>query len=371
MKAAVAANVQDAVTELLRALLDQEKAQVIVPAYEAKSGFWFGGGNMVQDDDGTLWLCGRYRNFGDSRTGLEAGTRGLECAVFRSDDKGNSFQKVLGFSKKDLSRPGAEVVSIEGTSLYRHTDGSWELYISTEKDQSYPATYAHYQKAGTGVWSIDYLTAPSPDAFMPDNLQPVLASTDPGYLHVKDPVVFDGPSGESVLLFCSHPMSWASSNSGYAQRSKGGTAFELAFWQMVERGPIWDVAVTRITDRLLLPSVGQLADFPALAVYFYDGAESMRQLDQNPRGHLRPRGYSCEEIGGAMLGYADSLSDMIRLSYTEPLFISPFGTGSSRYVSTLITEDYIYATWEQSQEDGSQPLVMNRLSMTDVKRMLE
>ena len=53
----------------------------------AETGFWFGGGNMVQDHDGTLWLVGRYRNHGDSRTGLGAGERGLELALFRSDDR--------------------------------------------------------------------------------------------------------------------------------------------------------------------------------------------------------------------------------------------------------------------------------------------
>ena len=73
-------------TRFCQALIDQESARVIVPPMQPRSGFWFGGGNMVEDADGTFYLCGRYRNYGDSRTGLAAGERGLELAIFRSTD---------------------------------------------------------------------------------------------------------------------------------------------------------------------------------------------------------------------------------------------------------------------------------------------
>jgi hypothetical protein len=72
-----------------------------------------------------------------------------------------------------------------------------------------------------------------------------------------------------------------------------------------------------------------------------------------------------------MLGHPDAFPEMRRLSLTAPLFVSPYGTGSSRYVSTLVTDDSIYAIWQQSQPDGSQPLVMNRLAMDEVRHMLD
>ena len=117
---------------LLSELIDQEQARVLVPAYEAQSGFWFGGGNLVREQQGTIWLSGRYRNHGDSRTGLEAGQRGLECAIFRSDDGAQSFTKVHSWSKADLSYPDRKVLSIEGTALHQCSDGTWELFISSE-----------------------------------------------------------------------------------------------------------------------------------------------------------------------------------------------------------------------------------------------
>ncbi len=353
---------------LLTTLIDQERARVIVPPYAAQTGYWFGGGNLVQDGDGTIWLSGRYRNFGDSRTGLEAGTRGLECAVFRSDDGGNSFEKVHSWSKADLSGNG-KVLSIEGTGLHRQSDGSWELFISFEKERAYPDGLTHYQKPGTGVWSVDRITGATPGTLDIATLASVLSTERPGYLHIKDPVPFDAPVGGTALIFCTHPISWASANSGVAFRREGATAFEVEAWELVSRGPIWDVASTRITERLELPPVGVFADTP-IAVYFYDGAESMRQLEQSPRGYKRPRGYSCEEIGGAFWGPADRVGGLQRLSQVAAWFVSPHGTGSSRYVSCLKTADGILATWQQSQPDGSQPLVANFLPLDDVYRIL-
>ena len=55
---------------------------------------------------------------------------------------------------------------------------------------------------------------------------------------------------------------------------------------------------------------------------------------------------------------------------TGPLFVSPHGTGCSRYVDVLQTADGFYATWEQSQPDRSQPLVMNRLSREEAEAIL-
>jgi hypothetical protein len=105
-------------------------------------------------------------------------------------------------------------------------------------------------------------------------------------------------------------------------------------------------------------------------VYFYDGAECVRAHEENPRAYKRPRGFSCEEIGGAFLGRDESFPEMKRLSKIEPFFISPWGTGSSRYVDTLTIEEGILAIWQQSQENRSQPLVGHLLAMNDVNQIL-
>jgi hypothetical protein len=153
-------------------------------------------------------------------------------------------------------------------------------------------------------------------------------------------------------------------------RKPDGDVFAIQSWEMVPRGASWDVAVTRITSCLFLPSLGVFADSEPVAVYFYDGAECMRSHQENTRAQKRPRGYSCEEIGGAFVGWERAFPKMERLSRLEPLFISPWGTGSSRYVDCLVNNEGVLAIWQQSQQDGSQPLVRNFLPMDVVEEIL-
>ena len=139
---------------------------------------------------------------------------------------------------------------------------------------------------------------------------------------------------------------------------------------MAPRGAAWDVAATRITARLPIPRIGVFADLPPASVYFYDGAECLRDHEENARARKRPRGFSCEEIGGALFGWDDEFPTVSRLSPLQPLFISPWGTGVSRYVDVLIADDGLLATWQQGQSDGSQPLVGHWLSHADVSELL-
>jgi hypothetical protein len=355
---------------LLAELMDQRRAHTLVPPYRAAPGFWFGGGNLVRDPVGTIWLSGRYRNYGDSRTGLQAGQRGLECALLRSDDGGRTFRQVRTWSKADLSTAGRRVLSIEGTALHRLANGRWELFVSSEKERPYPEPVGAYQKPGTGVWSIDRMTGASIEDLDPATLAPVLETDRPEYLHLKDPLVYDDREGNTILIFCSHPFCWSSSNSGLALRRPGEERFAVQDWEVVRRGTTWDVAVTRLTCRMPLPALGPFAGQPPGAVFFYDGAECVRELEQSTRGVRRPRGYSCEEIGGAFWGWDDAFPEMQRLSLLEPLFISPWGTGCSRYVDALLTPEGILVTWQQGQEDGSQPLVGRLVPMERIERIL-
>lgn len=361
---------EERLTRFARLLMDQERATTVIPPYQSQDGFWFGGGNAVRDASGRLLLVGRYRNFGDSRTGLEAGARGLELAIFVSDDDGASFQKLRSWSKADLSRQGRNVLSIEGAALRLDAQDA-ELFVSSEKQAAYPGNVAAFQKPGTGVWSIDVMRAGNVDALDVAQLEPLdFGGVNPAYLHIKDPVVFDPPDGATVLVFCTHPYNWTSANTAYAMRAPGQQTFTLKAWQMVERGPAWDVAGTRVTARLRVPATGAFADLPLLSLYFYDGLECVRQLDVNPRGVDRPRGYSCEEIGGVLYGFDEDFPRMKRLSLLHPLFVSPRGTGCSRYVDVHADERGFLATWQQGQDDGSQPLVGRFVSMDEARECL-
>jgi len=355
-----------ALTRLLRELVDQRRATVAIAAHQPADGFWFGAGNAQQDDQGDIWLVGRYRDVGDSRTGLEAGVRGAELALFRSSDGARSFTKERAWYKRDLAL-GAEVTSIEGSALARRHDGGWELYVSTEKLVPYPAGLESLQKPGTGVWSIDRFRGHDPASLDVSTLEPVLASDDPATLHVKDPVVA-ADRERTHLWACTHPATWASSNTIHTLRASDDAPFALQRAQAFARGALWDVAVTRLTHRQRIPRLGLFADGD-YELLLYDGAESMRALEANPRAADRPRGYSCEELGGAMWGRVGDPHPR-RLSQLAPLFVSPQGTGCSRYLSILVTEDDWVAFWQQGQADGSQPLVTHRLPHHRVHELL-
>ena len=355
-------------------LLDQHAARTLVPALGEASGYWFGGGNLVQEPSGDLLLCGRYRNPGDARKGTDAGERGLEFSIFRATNPEGPFEKIHSFSKEDLSTEEAPVVSIEGGSLLPSCDGeSWELFVSTEKEIPYPKNLIHFQKPGTGVWSIDCLTGDSsePTSINTEDSSTVLSTSEGGFLHMKDPVAFRTTDGFTQLVFCSHPFSWSSSNTGLATRATDGGAFNLVSNSVLERGPSWDVACVRVTERLSLPQVGILESLPPLSLYFYDGAECLRSLDQNPKAARRPRGYSCEELGGLAWGFDDEFPKLRRISQDFPLFVSPHATGCSRYASaSFLADGTLAAAWQQVAVDGSQPLVGHSLQAEEVVRIL-
>ena len=369
----LASFVVDHLKELGLRLIDQRNARVLVPTLGNESGFWFGGGNLVQDRDSQILACGRFRNPGDARTGTGSGERGLEFAVFTGSSPDAEFAKTLSFSKNDLS-VNEEVISIEGASLLpdENTPSGWELFVSTEKRVAYPKPLINFQKPGTGVWSIDRIKgSDGVQSLSPDTSETVASSPKGETLHVKDPVAFRINPSSTELTYCHHPFSWASSNTGLSRQSATSEGFELISENVLPRGNSWDVACSRITERLPIPKIGPFSDIPAISLYFYDGAECLRPLDQNPKAAKRPRGYSCEEIGGLAWGWDHEFPKLSKISIDFPLFLSPHSTGCSRYASALFLDDgSLLGAWQQVQDDGSQPLVSNHLGKDEVTRIL-
>lgn len=350
-------------------LVNQEKARVIIEPQQRSAGFWFGGGNMVEVA-GALYLTGRYRNFGDSRTGLGQGERGLEAAIFRSSDRGESWEKIVSFAKTDLDVGNMRVLSIEGTALHETANGV-ELFVSTEKlGRRYAEGLESFQKEGTGIWSIDRIAAPSVEELQSSGIEEVLSCDDPQYVHVKDPFVYDSRSGATVLGFCTHPFNWASSNTGYMVRFAATEEWSAPIYDHFTRGTTWDAGMSRATAAIDVPAAGVFADTPKATLLFYDGGESVRNLDEHKEAVSRPRGYSCEELGGAAYFSDENFGDIQRLSRYLPFFVSPMGAGTSRYVDVLRTNEGFYATWQQSQTDYSQPLVMNYVTRSEAEEVL-
>ena len=244
-----------------------------------------------------------------------------------------------------------------------------ELFVSTEKSGiDYPTGLESYLKPGTGVWTIDRLAASDFASLTDATVEPFLSSDDPRFVHVKDPF-FGQQAGAPCLLFCSHPFCWTSSNTGYVRLSENGKTSAQPCFDFFPRGFTWDVAITRGTALMQVPQIGDFAG-QDIRLLFYDGGECVRNLDEHQSAVKRPRGYSCEELGGVASVRNDDLHDVQRLSINQPMFISPHGTGCSRYVDVLVTGHGYYATWQQAQADGSQPLVMNFVPTAAVHEVL-
>lgn len=357
---------EEKLINLGKLLVNQEKCRVIVEPYERSRGFWFGGGKIRKDEEGRLVLTGRYRNAGDSRYGVSKGERGLELAIFVSEDDGKTFNKVKLWSKKELSLPGKEVLSIEGSSI--HFGKEIKLYVSSEKKVEYPDGFRDYQKEGTGIWGIDVFSGSSIEEIEPENIKGILYSENPENIHIKDPAVFE-MKGREYIIYCQHPFCWSCSYTGVGEIE--GENVRIISGDMLPKGYTWDVAVTRITERLPVPKAGIFKDLPDISLYFYDGAECIREHPQSEKGVKRPRGYSCEEIGGLAYGFDEEFPVIYRLSRYFPLFYSPEGTGCSRYVSAFYDGEKIYTTWQRSFSDLSQPLVMNIVRIEEIEEILK
>lgn len=352
-------------------LVNQRPAQTVVAPQQAASGFWFGGGNMIQATDGSLLLVGRYRNAGDSRVGITAGQRGFQLSIFQARSPVGPFQEVLRLPKAALGVGNREALSIEGAALQQTASGSFELFISSEKTSiEYPAAVKGFQKPGTGVWTIERKKADSIAGLATAPMHTVCESKDPQFLHVKDPFLYKRADNELMLLFCSHPFCWTSSNCGYALMRDGETVPDSTVFEVFSRGTTWDVAMARATCVLDVPQIGKFKN-RKVSLIFYDGGESIRELTEHNSAVRRPRGYSCEEIGGVAYIVDQDFEHIHRLSKYQPLFVSPWGTGCSRYVDALSTQQGVITTWQQSREDLSQPLVMNFVDANEIEQLFQ
>ena len=77
------------------------------------------------------------------------------------------------------------MVSIEGGCILAATHGKGiEMIVSTEKEISYPKELIHFQKPGTGVWSIDLFNgADGISRISLDNPKIIARSEEPNTLH--------------------------------------------------------------------------------------------------------------------------------------------------------------------------------------------
>lgn len=293
-------------------LFDPEEGKTILEPPGSGPGSWVGGESIIFDTElNRFYLYYRLRN---PRQGGDPKERGFECRIAESSD-GFHFRDIWSSTKQDY-----KAASLERGALVKSLEGKYRLYIS-------------FEDTLIGKWKIDMLEAGSPREFDPEKRVKVLEPLDKFVGHVKDPYVM--VVGRLYHMFVSyHPAGWQSSYTGLAL-SADGVNF---LWQgdIFPHGTGWDTGISRITSVLYIPPLFHV---------FYDGGENMRS--------------SCEEKAGLAISF--DLRSYQRVSQNGPLFASPYGSGSLRYVDTIMVNDYIYYYYEYARKDGSHELRMNKV----------
>ena len=313
-------------------LFDPTAGITVLEPLSSGSGWWVGAPSILFDSDSQKFYL-YYRR----RKPRELG-RGTYCAIAESSD-GISFDNIWEMTKEDLDTP-----SIEKSSLCLTLDGKAHLYIS-------------YVDPKTSKWRIDLLRADSFDQLSPSSRSKIFTAEDVGAEGIKDPYVLVlGHLYYMILSYAPSPLQAKGAkeemhatadvyNTGITKSHTGlavshdGINFrwEGDVLSPPDRG--WDAYATRISCVLSTPPI-----FTA----FYDGSIS---VDEN-----------YEERTG--LATTVDLRRFERITDTEPILISPHGSGSLRYMDAIIVNDQIYYYYEYVRADGSHEL---RLSVVELQ----
>jgi hypothetical protein len=286
-------------------------------------GYWAGAPSAVYDPEQD-----RFYTYYRLRSPRTMG-RGGECGIAVSDN-GEAFTSIWTARKADF-----DANSIEKGCLIRdpHT-GRWRLYLSYEVGQSYDRNPA--------TWRIDLIEADSPEAFDPLDARPVLDGSMFGHTFVKDPVVI--VVGGEYHLFASVGFpakpSEPDQNGVLRTRGRGWTAlfrshdgvnFARAKTVLEPPGQGWDAFQRRMTSVVFLPPVW---------VGFYDGATH--------------RADSYDEFCGVATSF--DLETWRCSAAPQPWVVSPYGTGSIRYLSALAVRDQMHYFYEYTRPDRGHEL---------------
>jgi hypothetical protein len=306
------AAVRSAVSQGRPPWFDPEAGETVLMPESEGRGYWVGAPSLVVDDARQRVLLSYRRR--RPRDG-SSDERGYLAAIAESTDGGRSFTDVWRLTKHEVGTSSLERFCL------RPTRGQWLLYTSWEDPPS------------SGRWRIDLLRAATPEDFSLSTAVPVLAPDQVGVDAVKDPYVVER-DGE-VLMYVSTFLTPDGPAPTSLATSTDGTHFA---WQgkVLGVGAGWDAYQARISS---------LVPFGAGFVAYYDGARS-------------PADDTEEHCG---LAVSTDLRSWRRVTTGGPALVSPYATGSLRYVEPLQLAASSWVYYEYTRPDGSHELRRNRL----------
>lgn len=317
-------------------LFDPDMGRVVRTPSGYGQGWWAGAPCATFDaTTNTFYLVYRQRQ------PLDEG-RGVECRIAVSDN-GIAYSDIWALPKASLS-----ALSVERAALLYGLDGRWRLYIGHVSPED-------------RRWRISLLEADEPDRFEMDTLMPVLTAEQVGAEGVMNPNVY--LIGRMVYMIVSYATHEVALDPAVEHRKHAGgdiysTGLTLSrsgaaisgdgrnfHWigdvspigastgnRAPSRSPIWDAYCRRLSSITPLDGGGFLG--------FYDGGPSVVENHE-------------EKTGVAM---TFDLRTYYSLSPDEASLVSPFGSGSLRYVDVLPVGHELFYYYEMARQDGGHEL---------------
>jgi hypothetical protein len=283
---------------------DAAHAVVVQEPLGKGPGHWAGGPSAALGPDGAIYLAWRFRRpFGQGR--------GFANVVGRSDD-GEHFDTLAELDRKEF-----DCESLERPALIAVPGGGWRLYVSCATPGSYH-------------WRVDLLEASDPTGFDPRTARTVLPGD--ALTGVKDPVI-QWHGGLWHMWLCCHPLDDDQATDRMVTRY--GTSADGIDWDLgdLALGPSpgqWDARGARVTH--------VVRNDDRWCAY-YDGRATAEE--------------NAEECTGVAVG---TTPDRL-VARPGPVAVSPYGTGSLRYLSGVDLSDggsRLY--YEASRLDGAHDL---------------
>ncbi len=307
-------------------LFDPKDGNTIIKSPGKGPGYWAGAPSVYFDStERKFYLSYRLRK--------PHPDRGSESRIAESVD-GVKFTDIWSVRKEDLGSS-----SIERSALVVTPNGKYRLYIS-------------YVDPVNNKWRIDMMESDDPRDFDISQRKSILTADDVQAEGVKDPhfLILNGtyhmffsyaakPSSVPLEQISQLHSTGDIFNTGKV-KSKSGLAISqdgISFkWlrDVLSLGTFWDSHTTRVTCVLSAKHGFTI---------FYDGASD--------------GGRNYEEFTG--IATSKDLVNYQRISLERPVLVSPFGTGSLRYIHAINVSDDFYFYYECSLPDGSHDLRLN------------
>jgi hypothetical protein len=311
---------------------DPEMGQVVLEPAAPGQGHWVGCPSVFYDAERESYLL-TYRRRRPRGLGEE---RGYACFIAESKD-GLSFEEIWSVKKSQLNSS-----SMERFCIQKSPEGTYLLYIS-------------YVDPSDNRWRIDVIEADRPDNFDVTQRQEVFTAAGTQTEAVKDPHVIKVGPVYYMLVSYAKKLDLTASQSAQAHSTgdiytTGMTQAPTALAQSLDGihfnwlgeilpvGSGWDRYQSRLN------SLVKLGD---LFLGFYDGSASEKE--------------NYEERCGLAVSF--DLKNWDKLTPEQPWVVSPYSSGSLRYVEALKVGQELWLYYEYARQDAAHELRLIKLAV--------